>query len=472
MPVCLRCLVSPCKCTQLKAPSFAFHFNLGNPRTNRFRNPIDTVPGTQTVLDKTHLHDATFVHPTLQLGATESLTLKDIIGWGAWGIVFSTADRRYVIKAMRGHADDYKAEIVHSRTAAKIGIGPKFNGWTEVIFATHREFEEFVNFPTSTAFAAAGFPIPKWVNRPNPVLTLLIFEAWDSSLVTFLQENNKETSALTDPAVLDPSLLRKFITGVRKLHVHDIIHLDILPKNILIRFKNQQITDICLGDYGSAVSLNGWFMTSDAAWRQLFIDYHSTQMKNRRHMEDSGYMEYMLQQFGQHQSSQLGAMQDWQRWLRDNPLNFDNAMLYYLTANLPDLWKLFHIPRDEIYKMPNYFNWQYEPKAEDGRVNTLLLVNDEYRVRLTANWLDSVQEIRARIDDQFEESLEDIHFFSALGRVTENDERVLQYSEVVTVVDDALQMKIQAKPKSRFYQYVETQTSNLLSDEPSLSSSD
>jgi serine/threonine protein kinase len=50
-------------------------------------------------------------------------------------------------------------------------------------------------------------------------------------------------------------LLRQALSGLAYIHIQKIIHRDLKPHNILVSFKNQEINEVKLTDFGVAKSI-------------------------------------------------------------------------------------------------------------------------------------------------------------------------------------------------------------------------
>ncbi|WJX93892.1 cyclin-dependent kinase [Trifolium repens] len=78
----------------------------------------------------------------------------------------------------------------------------------------------------------------------------LVFKHIDTSLKKFLA-----TPFPFDIKKLGKPLLRQALSGLAYIHIQKIIHRDLKPHNILVSFKNQEINEVKLTDFGVAKSI-------------------------------------------------------------------------------------------------------------------------------------------------------------------------------------------------------------------------
>jgi tRNA A-37 threonylcarbamoyl transferase component Bud32 len=90
----------------------------------------------------------------------------------------------------------------------------------------------------------------------------IVSELWDGDL--------KDNECISKP------LVAKLKKQIEKLHSLDLVHGDILPKNILVkRDKNGKVTDVTLTDFGSVQSPTGWKKDQDIyGWIHTWYNYH------------------------------------------------------------------------------------------------------------------------------------------------------------------------------------------------------
>lgn len=467
MTCCVGCLTPHCVC--LRAPSYAFHFHLAEPRLNHYESPSKQLAET---LAATKLKQATFYagrltgQPTLRIGSTMH-EIGEIIGWGAHGMVLVNRQRTRVYKIMRGDAlkkSHIGSEIVHSELASRLQSGPKFYGWAPLKFTTQASFVKFTQLPTSPAFAeslsqldASALRLPTWmleglVKKPEK-LTVLVIEGWDASLLTYLIENGKQWTDLIDPDVVNPNVLEGFITRLLELHDHDVFHGDLLPKNILVRYDrlNKRISAMTLGDFGMSSSMNDWFFETMPDHRDHVVRYFS---------EASGKwpQQWRVGSYHADMIETLRSLDNWKYWLMNDPFNMDLGLLFYLARAKPSLWSLFSNKTPEsAYKLPNYFNWRYEPKRSDGEQVTNIVVEQKWVFQLILNWLDTAKQVQEKIEGVTKGTLQDLQFATPRGIPSDDEVQRIQYSELVEfeMSSGPLHIQLTARVRSGFLQNVE-----------------
>jgi len=494
MKHCVACLAPSCVC--LRSPSYAFHFNLGEPRRNRYLSPLTQWSETLTA---TRIGEAKFDHSPLSgqssliIGSTLH-EIGEIIGWGAHGLVLANREHTRVYKIMRGdplQRENIMSEIVHTELASRLQAGPKFYGWAPLEFPTQDSFFKFIQLPTSPAFFETLAALseserqpPQWlreglVAKPEE-LTLLVIESWDASLLTYLTENAKQWIDLVNPDVVNPHVLEGFITRLLELHDHDFIHGDLLPKNILVRYDraSKRISAMTLTDFGMSGALDEWFFNTDSQHRDVVLGYFSNSITKWPEQWRAGsYYADMIEVFREPKKPDIAALSNWQYWLSNDPFNMDLGLLYYLARETPSLWPLF-LPKTPTtaYNLPNYFNWKYEGKSPDGDQLTNIVVEQKWIFQLVLYWLDTARQIKQKIERATKGTLKNLQFSTPRGIPSEDEERRMQYSELVEFESHSgpLHIQLTARVRRGFLKTVEWQDyvppPILYSDESSISS--
>lgn len=88
---------------------------------------------------------------------------------------------------------------------------------------------------------------------PRPV-GIIVLDRWDGSLTDAEAVRIHEQNAKNQPDMYPMShfLAQKLTDQVELLHHNGFLHFDILPKNILVKRKGGEITDVTLTDWGAA----------------------------------------------------------------------------------------------------------------------------------------------------------------------------------------------------------------------------
>lgn len=304
---------------------------------------------------------ATLKGQRLLIEGEPSLTLDKFIGSGSQGMVFAsrdlvikleTADGRYP-----GHIEFY---MNLNEWASDNDVGPKFFHWGTVAV-------------DSTALAYFKSVIkgvtPYWLEADEPgQIYYSVYERWDSDLNAYLRHNLNRLYAI------EPAVMQKFAERIRRLHQRQVVHLDLMPKNILVRVRDDRVTDMVITDFGFARPRSAWFFNVHPERRDRLVRYYAVQ-------------EQMTKNWAQ----QLGK-QEFAEWLKYEPFNADWCLYanYALLRNLPVL--------KQLGKPPPYFNFQL-PWSIQGWLQ-VKITDGKKEIQLAVHGLMSLVKLRESLSKQ------------------------------------------------------------------------
>jgi serine/threonine protein kinase len=112
--------------------------------------------------------------------------------------------------------------------------------------------------------------------------------------------------------------MKKLANGVTALHKLGMVHLDLLPKNILVNIYNGQVVDIAMTDFGNVIHRTEWFFDQTMKMRDQFVRY----FLEHKELEDvgRGIVE-------NNPAPDADGFQMTYYWLLNEPDNFDWALL-------------------------------------------------------------------------------------------------------------------------------------------------
>jgi serine/threonine protein kinase len=194
--------------------------------------------------------------------------IKEYISSGTYGSVHKACledNCDYVIKIMS--TDDLPSKIEEgerTKEMSNLEIGPKYYG--------------------------------SWTCLDDNVF-IIVTEKWDDEL------------KVNDIQNLDKEIIDKYEELVKKLNNSGYIHMDLLPKNILVqRYKDLTVIDITLTDFGIMVTKDK-INTLDPAWINTMYEYYMGYTSTAEYFEDKNI-----------------TLED----VIKNPIHFDKALLYYM----------------------------------------------------------------------------------------------------------------------------------------------
>ena len=174
--------------------------------------------------------DQLFACPALQL------ELRGLLGEGAYGKVFQAcemADCRKVVKvqvlADQLAQQNFAKEVEFSRIASDNDFGPR------LFSACITDGERLVDL-----FRGQGrFSLLPMRNQPS--VGIMVSEMWDGALDKLLK----------DDGWCDQALYRAFEERVARMHALDIVHADLLPKNVLYKYdESGNVAELIPTDFG------------------------------------------------------------------------------------------------------------------------------------------------------------------------------------------------------------------------------
>jgi serine/threonine protein kinase len=275
-------------------------------------------------IDATYLDEA--LHTTRQ-----AFPIGKFLTNGSFGMIFKHVN--YIVKLeIRNEPNQLEMDLNH--WASENNIGPKFHSWGK-LFINRSDFDKLLvqmeRRPKSL--------MPHWYkhvknNTESVSVYYSILDHWSSDLRTW--KNNHEDEDFYN---IDVKIMEKLATSVLELHAIGYVHLDLLPKNILVNTRTdaegkEEVIDIAITDFGNSIPRLEWFdkKESPEASRNNFVRY----MLKHRELEIVGANlpkfspsddPYMLCYF----------------WLMYEPNNFDWAIVTQYNLG-PSVEKAMSVP--------------------------------------------------------------------------------------------------------------------------------
>lgn len=341
---------------------------------------------------------ATLQRNQLLIENQPSVFLGKFIGSGSQGMVFASRDGSSVIKLETG-ADRYPGHMEFymnlNEWASDNDVGPKFLGWGPV---------------TIDAIALRHFKalskkiVPHWLEADEPgQVYYSIYERWDSDLSAYVK---RDIHRFYD---IDNAVMLKFVERIRRLHQRQVVHLDLMPKNILVRVVDDKVQDMVMTDFGFARPRPAWFFNVRPERRQRVVRYYGV-------LENSTRL----------WAEQVGE-QEFAEWLEREPFNADWCLVanYALLHNWPSL--------KQIGKTPPYFNFTL-PWSIKGWLE-VEISDGQSVVQLSVYGLMSLSKLRDRLVKEGTFNMKKLKFQSSGTVVKIKDERTLYPSSVIVEVD-------------------------------------
>jgi hypothetical protein len=242
------------------------------------------------------------------------------LGSGSFGVVIG--NDKYCIKLVEQGKLSVD-EVRFSQWASDRGVGPQLICCGKVILAK-RKLLSWADDSLGKAL-----PVPRWIAKlpesETVELDYIAFERWDTTLWDVLLRYPL-TERLIEP------IIDKYERHLEVLRKHHLVHGDLLPRNILVRMSDGQLTDICFTDFADAFFVRTWFLNEliDESYRKLTIRCFTTfnfnsklQQLIRKHA--LGTVDFPFE---------LTARECLYRWLLYNPHNLDLCVLECLRSTL------------------------------------------------------------------------------------------------------------------------------------------
>lgn len=237
-----------------------------------------------------------------------SLPIGQFLASGGFGMVF--AHDNLVVK-LEIEATPKLLEIDLTHWAGERGYGPKLEAWGKLDI-TRSDFDILI-----AEMKAKSSNLPYWLKKLDEVpfsVNYIVMERWDMDLEQWLTKQNK---MLTE---LRPTVFEKLIEGIQQLHRLGFVHLDLLPKNILVKQNARgEVILLGMGDFGNAQLRTTLFFGGKVDFKYQLADYFITAL-------DIEPIAEALRKFDSTLSRNSKAVV-W-RWLNDEPFNFDWALLH------------------------------------------------------------------------------------------------------------------------------------------------
>jgi len=244
--------------------------------------------------------------------------LVEHLGSGSFGIAIGNA--LHCIKIMENQKLS-RDELVFSNWASQVGVGPRLICCGTMLMSKH----QLLGWAEDSIGKA--LPVPKWITALTDIDTVKVdyvaYERWDTNLWDVLQRYTL-TEHLIEPII---PKYRKHLEIMRK---HGVVHGDLLPRNILVRMKGDQLTDVCFTDFADAFPARRWFLNQwiDKSYRDLTIRCFTT-FQYRLQLQQAIY-ERCKQNLAK--PIEISKKECLVRWLLHNPYNLDACVLESLLA--------------------------------------------------------------------------------------------------------------------------------------------
>ena len=250
-----------------------------------------------------------------------ALPLEEVLGVGTCGVVVRVGDLALKI-TVGGLGSDldhsigngYLNECVGSTYASYLNVGPMVHAIGPI---------EFENEKTRSQFFGGLDPIWKSADiieilNDSECLFGILMDYWECTLDLLFDQ---KLSFSENVRQLDFGIVKKLLLDIKTLNEAGVIHMDLFPKNILVRFKSdseninfQNIEELCIGDFGLSNIPKEWLDFNTIARKEM-VDYY---MKGP--LFHSGYFELqsILKTF---YSNPITPPE----WLEREVYNFDRA---------------------------------------------------------------------------------------------------------------------------------------------------
>jgi serine/threonine protein kinase len=255
---------------------------------------------------------AFFKDGTIHMGG-EKFALGDFYASGAFGMIFSRDN--YIVKLEI--SDDSKLlEMDLNHWASESGFGPRFWAWGRLQI-TRPDFDMLVDQMISSLPNRSR---PHWYydmqdNVGSVIVYYSVFEKWDMDLRQWISQQPQPKDALY---TISDTIMKKLATGVAELHKLGMVHLDLLPKNILVNLYNNQVVDIAMTDFGNVIHRDEWFFRQTRQMRARFVKY----FLEHKELEEIGNA-----LMREHPAPDAVPYELAYFWLLHEPDNFDWALL-------------------------------------------------------------------------------------------------------------------------------------------------
>lgn len=256
-------------------------------------------------------------------------TKLDFIAHGTYGVV--VGDGKVCAKL----TDCTKIEADEIELAwglSKKGLGPKLFSFGLLELPTKLLEELCAPIPTKE--------IPYFnVEEPIAEIVYVCYEQWECTL-----EKALETIDISQETI--GSVLPKWKASIEQIHRFGYYHLDVMPRNILVRTNNGKITDLCIADCGIATKNNFWFLNSHYRYEDRFnvIDRFTKVQGTeplRKEIEAAG------------RGTKIPIKKRFHYWLLHEPKNIDFC-IYATICHLigkPELYPVV-FPQEFNYSLP------------------------------------------------------------------------------------------------------------------------
>jgi serine/threonine protein kinase len=266
--------------------------------------------------------------------------------------------------------------------ASKTEAGPRFYGWG--IFTSTRK--EIVAIQS---LLRDGMSKPDWVTNPTFYkecrMFYSIFEKWDGDLGNYISGDYYNTLKS-----IDRDVMIAFANHIVALHDLGVCHLDLLPKNILVKEENGKIVKLAMTDFGIFILRTNWFFARENKDRAIFINYYINSRVTDR-IYDALCDRYS-------DLIPIGKRETLSMWLEHEPFHFD--WIIYIT------WCILNNqeePIESLLKKPRFVRFDV-PWDNVGVLQVFLFVNNTVGRKINVQAFESLTELReelAKTDEKF-----------------------------------------------------------------------
>ena len=195
-----------------------------------------------------------------------SISIGRFLGNGSFGMIFVSRDD--IIKLEVAHRPKL-LELDLTNWAGENGYGPALKRWGKLKIK-ETDFDDLLAEMTENTEVS----LPHWfteLGRGDPSVYYIVMDRWDTDLQHWLNRQRNYSTALGRVA---PKAMEKLVEGIRELHKLGLVHMDLLPKNILVKLDaNDRVIDLGMTDFGNSQLRKEWFFVEPDSNRKLFTDY-------------------------------------------------------------------------------------------------------------------------------------------------------------------------------------------------------
>jgi serine/threonine protein kinase len=214
---------------------------------------------------------------------------------------------------------------------------------------------------------------PRWFNKKNAGdIYYSIFEKWDTDLYHYLDDDEVRRFHNIPRPVIE-----RFAERIRKLHRRAVVHLDLAPKNVLVRVQDDVVQEMVLADFGLSRPRISWYFDTSEKFRESIATYYAEDWT-------AGVWADYLNNYNS----------SFREWIVNEPFNADWCLVGAYAVG--HKWQAMI---DRLLKMPPDFNFEI-PWDESGWL-TAIVGDGKTTVRVEVHGLMSLSKLRQTLKDSF-----------------------------------------------------------------------